>query len=216
MVPFICNQKKSWEVIKVASRIIHLVISKKVSQNFDFDALKFSVGNLLPDCHERNNEAKYMSHFRIRNSQFNSKRLLDYKEFANKYSNYIKDEVYLGYFSHLISDEIWLKGIYSKYMLDENYCIKEENRGTYYKDYGRLNSYLIHKFQLKNDIKQIDPVTINEIDHSKISDLLIGLDSDFDKNESTTCELKLFSESDILNYIEEAADCVTDKIKKVL
>lgn len=49
----------------MASRIIHLAVSKIVAEYFNLDIGRFNLGNLLPDLHTNTKEAKAVSHFRI-------------------------------------------------------------------------------------------------------------------------------------------------------
>lgn len=49
----------------MASRMIHLAISKIVGEHLGLNLKRFSLGNLLPDLHENTKESRAISHFRI-------------------------------------------------------------------------------------------------------------------------------------------------------
>lgn len=195
----------------MASRIIHLAISEKVAEHFDLDLMRFNLGNLVPDLHENTKEAKAISHFRIEresyeNSTDSSYQYCDYEKFLQKYKNKIDDDLYLGYYSHLIADELWVQRIYIKYMRDENRRKREDQQNNYYHDFSRLNQIIRDRYNLKMNVI-FEEVEILEIDSRRISKLKEGLDYDF----NTTYDglnLLLFDYEDIINYIEETSSII--------
>lgn len=109
----------------MASRIMHLAISETIANHFGLDLMRFNLGNLLPDLHEDTKEGKAISHFRIKREPYEDSKdpnyqYFDYNKFLQKYENKLYDDLYLGYYCHLIADELWIQNIYIKYMRDEN------------------------------------------------------------------------------------------------
>lgn len=198
----------------MGSRIIHLIISKNIAKSLGLNSKRFNFGNLLPDAHTKEPGAKERSHFNIPGSKLGDGKYIDYEYFLQKYNKRIKDEVYLGYYSHLIADELWLKDVYGKYMLDENNNIKKELGVQYYRDYGVLNKMLIDKYGLKLDVEETHHTSIEEVDYSTVSSLLGDLNSDF-KGVSKQDKLVIFQESDIITYISKAIVVATEKIKEI-
>ena len=200
----------------MGSRIMHLIIAENIGEDLGLNKKRFSYGNLIPDAHMKEPETKARSHFKIPESKFGDERYLGYELFLQKYHKQIKDEAYLGYYSHLISDELWLKEVYAKYMLDENNEPKKELANQYYRDFGILNGILIKKYRL--ELEEIDykkHLNIEEIDNSLIEEVLKGLNSDFTEPNKSS-ELGFFEEEDIINYITNTIEIVSEKIKVLL
>ena len=66
-------------------------------------------------------QLKTISHFFIGEVQDYS-RSVDYKGFLNKYSSQVESLYILGYYTHLIADDIWLKGFYLSLVKKQNGC----------------------------------------------------------------------------------------------
>ena len=135
----------------LASRLIHLAISKLVGEYFGLNLKRFNLGNLLPDLHENTKESSVISHFRIdrepyEESQDPSYQYFDYNKFLQKYKSKIYDDIYLGYYCHLITDELWVQNIYIKYMRDENRKKRIDHQKNYYHDYSRLNQIIKERY----------------------------------------------------------------------
>lgn len=190
---------------------MHLAISEKVAEHFDLDLMRFNLGNLLPDLHENTKEVKAISHFRneresYENSKDSNYQYCNYEKFLQKYKNKIDDDLYLGYYSHLIADELWVQRVYIKYMRDENRRKREDQQNNYYHDFSRLNQIIRDRYNLKMNVI-FEEIEILEIDSRRISKLNEGLDYDF----NTTYDglnLLLFDYEDIINYIEETSSII--------
>lgn len=192
----------------MASRMMHLAISERVAENFGLDLMRFNLGNLLPDLHENTREAKAISHFRIEREPYEDSKddkyqYYDYEQFLQKYENKIYDDLYLGYYCHLIADELWIQNIYIKYMRDENRKKRIDQQNNYYHDYSRLNQIIKEKYNLKINVV-LDEVEILEIDSRKISELKALLEYDFNTRYDNL-DLLLFNYDSIKAYIEEAS-----------
>lgn len=201
----------------MASRMIHLAISKIVAEHFDLDLMRFNLGNLLPDLHENTREAKAISHFRIEREPYEDSKdsnyqYYDYNSFLQKYKNKIYDDLYLGYYCHLIADELWIQNIYIKYMRDENRKKRIDQQRNYYHDYSRLNQIVKDKYNLKMNII-FEEIEILEIDSRKISELKSALEYDFNARYDDL-DLLLFDYDDIGIYIEEASSIIIKDLEQ--
>ncbi len=193
----------------MASRIMHLAVSERIARHFGLELGRFNLGNLLPDLHEGTRESKAISHFRIiRESYEDAKteeyQYLDYNRFLEKYKTEINDDLYLGYYCHLITDELWIQNVYIKYMRDENRKKKIDKQKNYYHDFSRLNQIIREKYNLKINV-EFETTQISEIDQKKISELKINLENDF-KSKYNDLDLLLFDYEDIINFIQEASN----------
>ncbi|WP_438825335.1 zinc dependent phospholipase C family protein [Bacillus sp. JJ1609] len=95
----------------MGSRIMHSIIGKKIAEALSIESLtSFLLGSIAPDA-VFSHEEKNLSHFFIGEVQDYS-RSVDYKGFLHKYGSQVENPYILGYFAHLIADEIWLRGFY--------------------------------------------------------------------------------------------------------
>ena len=207
----------------MASWIIHLTIAQKVAQSIDLNLGRFYLGSLLPDVTLQNKLTKEKSHFRIRTQKRNSKRTpsdryYDYEQFLSKYANRIQDDLVLGYFVHLFTDEIWAQQVYSKYMIDEKGNKRLDQQDNYYHDYDVLNSMVLNTYELDvsdvlKHMKNISDLDyIEEIEVADISRFFTSL-----KHYATVrthhVKLRLFDENDILTFINHASEKIISYIR---
>jgi|LGVF01.2.fsa_nt_gb hypothetical protein len=196
----------------MASRIMHLVISNEISKRFDIDRARFAFGNILPDAHDNTTEMKKASHFKIKGARYYSEKILDSDLFVEKYNKFIKDDIYLGYLSHLISDDLWMRTIYRTYMLDSKYNVMEDKLDLYYSDFAKLNTLLINEFGIGKNIVA-ECVEIDEICKVSSSKLLKWVNFDFE-NRMDNLKLDIFKIEDIRSFIECAVEEVVTRIKE--
>ena len=195
----------------MASRTVHyalaILISKKIKiENID----RFIAGELLPDAIEHNNENHAKTHFKITYNV--DKKLIDTKSFLEEYKDLIlKDELYLGYYLHLIQDAVYRKFLY----FGEGFVNKRD--GTFVKeihnDYALLNEYLIQKYDLKTIDNPINLGEICSIYDYRFSDLLNELEHDFiGRGTGNTVHL---TEEIIDRYINMCVDICCDEINSI-
>jgi hypothetical protein len=201
----------------MASRIMHLAISERVAEHFGLDLMRFNLGNLLPDLHENTKEAKAISHFRIKREPYEDSKdpryqYYDYEQFLRKYKNKIHDDLYLGYYCHLIADELWIQNVYIKYMRDENRKKRVNQENNYYHDYSRLNQIIKDKFNLKINLV-FEESEISEIDSKRVSGLVDALEYDFNTRYDDL-DLLLFDYGVIRAYIEESGPLIIKDLEQ--
>ena len=172
----------------MAARTVHyalaLLICKKCNiENID----RFIAGELLPDAIEHNNVNHAKTHFKITYEV--CKKLIDTKSFLEKYRAMImKDDLYLGYYLHLIQDAVYRRFLYT----DEGFINKRN--GNYvselHNDYALLNEYIINKYGLEIIDNAINIDCIDEIYDFKYNELLDELKLDFsNRGTGTTVHL---------------------------
>ena len=100
----------------MGSRVMHLVIANRIAENLSIeDRTPFLLGGIAPDAVA----PKDLSHFFTGDVQDYS-RSIDYKGFLDKYRSQAENHYLLGYFTHLIADDIWLKGFYLPWLKKQN------------------------------------------------------------------------------------------------
>ncbi len=129
----------------MASRIIHLAVTNELLKSIqvkDLNRLKFGV--LLPDTGE-----KESSHFKYTFEE-GKRKTYGLSEFRQKYGSIIlKDDLYLGYYLHLVQDVVFRDFIYNWYHIDMN--IKERAE-ILHRDYRSLNRYTVKKYNISSEI----------------------------------------------------------------
>lgn len=202
-------------VADMSSRMIHLAISKKICEELNLHVGKFNFGNLLPDLYQED-KGKDSSHYRIKKETYEESKsdryqYYDFDRFFSNYSDKINNEIYLGYYCHLITDEMWIQKIYIKYMRDKDRKKKYDLQKYYYDDYLKINHWVKQKYNLKNII-EIDSYEIEYVDKEKNCNLLELLKKDFSV-EDVDSDLLILDLDEIYKFIDETSAGIVEKIK---
>lgn len=139
----------------MASRIMHLAIADEIMKHTDIeDKNRFRAGTLLPDaCNASSDRA--ITHFQ---TSFSDTGKITYRisRFREEYSPLIlTDDLYLGYYIHLIEDIFFRHFVYIIHSWDP---FPEGNIARLHNDYRLLNTYLTEKFSLTSDIKMPEDI----------------------------------------------------------
>lgn len=133
----------------MASRIIHLAITGELLKQYEFqnaDRLRFGV--IIPDG-AANRSEQASSHFKIRIGS-GEERTYDLTGYRNMFHKKMEtDDLYLGYYLHLIQDLLYRRFVYGKYHWDPK---PEGNLERLYDDYRQINARLIGKYEMRNNI----------------------------------------------------------------
>ena len=129
----------------MASSIIHLAVTNELMKLYEFkkpDRLKFGV--ILPDAGDANT-----SHLKKAVWGLN-KKTYDFERFRAEYGKKIKtDDLYLGYYLHLVQDICYRHFVYDKYKWNP---LIPGNVEKLHKDYSIINHYVVSKYHLRNAI----------------------------------------------------------------
>ncbi|MBQ8574582.1 MAG: hypothetical protein IJ447_00860 [Clostridia bacterium] len=180
----------------MASRIMHLAIADRIFENVEInEKSRFNFGTILPDAY-REGENIAVSHFKIRILN-NTKLTYDLTEFRNKYKEkLVSDDLYLGYYIHLVEDLFFRDFVYDKHHWDP---MPKGNVQRLHNDYKLLNTYLIEKHRLLNNISipcEIKEESIFEIYPFDINNLVKELKTDF----------QFYNDGKIFFFTKEMAD----------
>ena len=164
----------------------------------------------------------------------------DLRNFAEKYKTKFSNPLMLGYYIHLLTDYYWNDKTYSEHgIYDEEknriglilntgekiLCSKEQARQTKVNDFKIFSKY-IYKNQLASNVKyqpeiqeclkDIDWIKLEEPDINKtieyINDKFTGKSDVFSENENQ--EYKIFSESEMLESIDNSVIFILKMIRK--
>jgi len=187
----------------MGSRVMHYCISTLLARELGIDDDQFLLGGIAPDVHKYMNAPKKESHFII--LQTESEFACDYLGFRRKYEHHMKDPFFLGYFYHLISDDIWVKEIYYKKIKRLPQPEKKEAQGKYYRDFWRLNGKLIDHYALTLKPLDAEAVRIDEIDYTFLPELIEDLRSDFAlKDEAKEQTLEILDFNEVVEVLERS------------
>lgn len=188
----------------MASRIIHLAITNELSQQYEFSNIdRLYFGTIIPDgvssCQEY-----ILSHFKLRISD-TGKRSYNLTEYKEKFGNLLKvDDLYLGYYLHLIQDLLYRHFMYDRYHWNPK---PDGNIERLHDDYKQINAYVISKYGLHSDIHVPNGFAsekINEIADFEPDRFIQELKNDFERIEYK--ERFFFTDNMVDEYIQWAVE----------
>lgn len=129
----------------MASRIMHLAITDCIARKYGCkDKNRLELGSILPDAATSGN-----SHLRIMISG-GTKKTYDLTGFRSEFlSKMLEDDLYLGYYLHLVQDLCFRNFVYHRYNWDP---FPSGNVERLHNDYALLNQYVVQKYALLNTI----------------------------------------------------------------
>lgn len=129
----------------MASSIVHLAITNELIKLRSFRAEdRLKLGAVLADFGFRRE-----THLQIQ-LQNGGKRTYDLNRFRAEFGEkLLEDDLYLGYYLHLVQDVVYRHLVYFKYAWDPE---PQGNIERLHRDYRILNGYIIEKYGLKNDV----------------------------------------------------------------
>jgi hypothetical protein len=191
----------------MGSRIMHLVIANRIAESLSIeDRTPFLLGGIAADAVL----SKDLSHFYTGEVQDYS-RNIDYKGFLNKYSSHGENHYIWGYFSHLIADDIWLKGFYLPWLKNRMEA-NEEIMNLYHNDFRLLNGKLLEHYGFTDELRKalsnfpeiIDLQEVKSKDVEEFIPYVLG-DMEYDK-EVINEKLNVFTFDQIVGYIETSVE----------
>ena len=201
----------------MGSRIMHLIIANRIAERLSIeDKATFLLGGIAPDAVS----PKELSHFFIGEVEDYS-RSIDYKGFLDKYSTQAENHYLLGYFTHLIADDIWLKGFYLPWLKNRMEADKEL-LNLYHNDFDLLNGKLLKYYGIKDEIRKTLCTTptifdLQEVKSKDVEKLIPYVLEDMEYvKEDINEKLNVFTLNQIIGYIETSVDMGLLNIKPIL
>ena len=188
----------------MASRIIHLAITNELSQQYEFSNIdRLYFGTIIPDG-ESSCQEYILSHFKLRISD-TGKRSYNLTEYKEKFGNLLKvDDLYLGYYLHLIQDLLYRHFMYDRYHWNPK---PDGNIERLHDDYKQINAYVISKYGLHSDIHVPNGFAsekINELADFEPDRFIQELKNDFERIEYK--ERFFFTDNMVDEYIQWAVE----------
>lgn len=219
----------------VASRVIE---EKGISESSFKDA--FLLGNIIPDAMAR--VQKKGSHFWDDETFRNLNRIPNVENFLEKYRHRLDDPFVLGYYSHLLLDNLFVREYWRDNftLLDQDMKqesgydtvrfikLKKDNQvyereqflsdEMYYGDYDRMYPYIFDKYPfIKLENWDLDSISVDEIDKGQVaeplSQMIEKMNTLYDTRESIRREeLKVFELEHIYALMNKVVSDVCDII----
>lgn len=198
----------------MGSRVMHYYITSILNKSLGFTDDSFLLGGLAPDVHSYMGASHYLTHFSKKDERGNT--YIDYEEYVGKYLVDTNSPFHLGYYFHLIFDDIWKREIYYKKIK----CLPLEQRGEAlqknYRDLWRLNGKIIDHYSL--ELMELQPIliTMDEIECQYLPELINALNRDFKLKDAASGEaLELLDFETVLSVIEESIRACLDAYSKL-
>ncbi|WP_417105609.1 hypothetical protein [Hominenteromicrobium sp.] len=130
----------------MASSLMHYAITDKILQLFPMhDGARLRFGAVLPDASVN----KRKTHFRIYNEKLGI-RLYNLESYRTQFGERMqKDDLYLGYYLHLIEDALYRKTLYDTFGWNP---YTPESTARMHHDYTLLNRHFIQKYNIRDDL----------------------------------------------------------------
>lgn len=188
--------KHSEKEMIMASRIIHLAIIEKLKKQIDVKSInRLRLGVLLPDAYN-GYDATADSHLKI-NTCNGTMKTYDLNHYRNTFGELMKkDDLYLGYYLHLIQDMAFRYFVYEKHKWNP---MIPGNVEKLHNDYRLINCYVAQKYSLESEIyipKDFEKEPINDLYRFDIVELMKNFQNDF----------LPYDEGDIFFFTKEMAD----------
>ncbi|MGG0185600.1 hydrolase [Bacillus rhizoplanae] len=190
----------------MGSRIMHVIIANCIAEKLAIqDKTSFLLGGVAADAVHSRNE-KEISHF-YTGTVKNYTRRIDYEAFLHKYKAYKNSPFILGYYTHLIADEMWLQGFYLPWL--KNRIDYDPNLlSLYHHDFKLLNGKLLHYYDRNQNLfhilnKKSNLVDIEEVLEENIySFKALVFDDMLYSQQDLYTNLQVFTLNQIIGYIE--------------
>ena len=137
--------------ISMASRVLHLAVLEELLKHITIkDKNRLRLGCILPDAY---NPAvpKSDSHLKVFVCGM-SKKTYYLDGYLSMFGNKMDDDLYIGYYLHLIQDLVFRELLYDKYKWNPTI---PGNVERLHNDYRLINAYVIKRYGVKNDIQLI-------------------------------------------------------------
>ncbi|UYZ24097.1 zinc dependent phospholipase C family protein [Mesobacillus jeotgali] len=204
----------------MGSRIMHSIIGEKIAQSLSIeDKASFLLGSIAPDAVFSNDE-KNLSHFFIGDVKDYS-RCVDYKGFLHRYGSHIEHPYILGYFAHLIADDIWLRGFYLSW-LKNRMDADEDLYKLYHNDFRLLNGKLLEHYGLTDELRDSFShipaiIDLDEVTTKEVEEFVPYVLGDMEYDEEILDEaLNVFTFNQMVGYIETSVDQGKLNIEQIL
>lgn len=131
----------------MGSRLMHAAIAALLMAKYHQLDTTFLVGNEAPDVDKISQMSKDETHYLVPSNR--GTRRIDLRAFLQEHPETLSDSFTLGYYTHLLADEVWLTDVFMKVVPPQDDPRRPAVLERYYEDFKKLNPYLVHKYGLQ-------------------------------------------------------------------
>ncbi len=137
----------------MASTIIHLAVAKRVNDELNLNEKELFLGAISPDIAKIVGIPRSITHF-VTGDDLD---LINVNSFLSKYKNTLNNTFELGYYIHLLTDELWFNEFIGNYVNDHGITDKdgrkleldsETVKMMLYNDYTNLNAKVLSYYNM--------------------------------------------------------------------
>ena len=193
----------------MASSIIHLAVTNELIKHHAFkDENRLKFGAILPDAGK--GKAGHLNKY----IWGRNKKSYDFEFFRDKFGELMRqDDLYLGYYLHLVQDICYRHFVYEKYHWNP---MIPGNVEKLHKDYSIINYYVTEKYDLKNDIVapgDFESESINDLCVYDVNWLMESMDGYFKKVDG---DIFFFTREMADEYIAEAVELCLKELNALM
>lgn len=194
----------------MAQRTIHYLFGEMIARQVEIgDKKRFLLGSIMPDAVEVCQKDK--SHFKVRTDKL---KYLDFEAYRNQYFDRMQqDDLYLGYYMHLVEDAFYRVFIYQdRFTMPRN----KEEVALLHRDYHILNAYIVKKYNMHNGLEKnmiVDYEPIGGIETFLIQESLTKLSDEF--VEQTQGETAFLTEGMVDEFIETYLPLAVEEVRNL-
>ena len=198
----------------MAQRTIHILFATLLSEKIEIsDRNRFLLGSILPDAYAEPASRK-AAHFMARDPEENHI-WFDFHSFSDLYKPQIlNDDLYLGYYAHLIEDAFYRFFLY--YEKDLMSRISKYDLTFLHSDYHLLNSYITEKYDLPDHLEL--PANFSNEPIRRITDFNVEKaisDYENDLVEKAEGQTKFLTERILEEFIAEYTDILANELRSI-
>ncbi|WP_322906152.1 hypothetical protein [Paenibacillus campi] len=132
----------------MGSRLMHYCIAALIESRLGWHSPEFMLGNLAPDVAEYGvrDQNKRLSHFVRLDSV--GEGFFDLERFVARYLREQRSLFHIGYYFHLLADDLWIKRIYIPTIQHASHLLRTDVKECYQRDLNSLGGRLMRHYQL--------------------------------------------------------------------
>ncbi|MCT0014361.1 hypothetical protein [Weissella confusa] len=193
----------------MGSRLMHAAIATLLMAKYHQLDTTFLVGNEAPDVDKINQMTKDETHYLVLSNR--GTRRVDLRAFLQEHPETLSDSFNLGYYTHLLTDEVWLTDVFMKVVPPQDDPRRPAVLERYYEDFKKLNPYLVHKYGLQPlPSTATEAVPADFADKACVEKLIQDYNADF--TGETIGDLEVLSITQIDVYIANVVNMMTKVI----
>ena len=195
----------------MAQRTIHYLFGELFSQQIEIkDKQRFLLGNVLPDAYAKGSD-RDRTHFIVKTD---TQVYFDFSKFRDEYDVLIRsDDLYLGYYMHLVEDVFYRQFLYSDRVIRPR---NPEEVAMLHNDYHILNSHIVNNYHLQNELIypiDLEDEAIGDIAEFRVNGFLEDMSGDF--MDQTIGSTRFLTEVLLDEFIEEYVSLGLQELQSV-